>query len=152
MRSLKLIAVLAVLALLPSAAEAQTTITACYVPKSGSVYRVGVQGAPTECAKNHVEFSWESGVQQLYGFINTYSETATIDPGELGGATAYCPADRIPISGGFTVMGVYSGPVDVQVLSSVRLPASNAWIVVARNDGADPVEFRTDVQCIEYTP
>lgn len=152
MRHLKLIALLAVLALLPSAAEAQTTITACYVPKSGSVYRVKADGAPPACAKNHVEFSWETDTQPLYGYVNRYSDTVTIAPGAIVSAAAYCPADRMPISGGFTVLGIYGGPVDVQLLGSVRLDASNAWVVAARNDGTDPVDIRVDAHCIQYNP
>ena len=54
---------------LTSAAKAQTPVntvlTACYVPASGTVYRVGAQGLPGDCfSPTHVRFSWNSqGIQ-----------------------------------------------------------------------------------------
>lgn len=47
----------------PSAASAQQaaaadTIRACYVPASGTIYRIGVAGGPTACHANHVEMKW----------------------------------------------------------------------------------------------
>ena len=60
MRCLKIAAALALLALIPGAAQAQSTLTACYVPKSGTVYRIQAPGSPTKCSQNHVEFSWTS--------------------------------------------------------------------------------------------
>src|ERR1035437_5065079 len=54
---------------LTSAAEAQTptnaVIVACYVPASGTVYRIGVQGLPADClSADHVKFSWNAqGIQ-----------------------------------------------------------------------------------------
>lgn len=44
----------------PAAVEAQTAVyTACYVPSTGTVYRVGESGLPSACVKpEHVQFSW----------------------------------------------------------------------------------------------
>lgn len=47
----------------PSAAGAQQaaaddTIHACYVPASGTIYRIGVAGGPTACHGNHIEMKW----------------------------------------------------------------------------------------------
>ena len=47
----------------PSAARAQQaaaddTIRACYVPASGTIYRIGVAGSPTGCHGNHIEMKW----------------------------------------------------------------------------------------------
>ena len=44
MTRIRFAALLAALALVPAAAEAQSTITACYVPKTGSVYRIEAIG------------------------------------------------------------------------------------------------------------
>ena len=49
-----------------TAAEAQTPVnvvySACYVPASGTVYRVGEPGLPVDClSPGHVRFSWNSG-------------------------------------------------------------------------------------------
>lgn len=149
MRSLKLIAAVAALAVLPSVARAQTTITACYVPKSGSVYRIKVDGAPAKCAQNHVEFSWETGAEQLYGYVTQVEESVTIAAGAVGGATAACPEGSIAIAGGFLFAGDPSA-LNVQVLSSIRLNLTPGWFGSARNLGADPVEFEVHAQCIVY--
>lgn len=43
----------------PAGAAAQTTINGCYVPASGTVYRVGAPGTPSACvAASHVAFAW----------------------------------------------------------------------------------------------
>ena len=52
-----------VLAAIPSAARAQQaaaddTIRACYVPASGTIYRIGVAGGPSACHGNHIEMKW----------------------------------------------------------------------------------------------
>jgi len=50
-------------AAIPSAARAQQaaaddTIRACYVPASGTIYRIGVAGGPTACHGSHIEMKW----------------------------------------------------------------------------------------------
>jgi hypothetical protein len=52
-----------VLAVLPAAARAQQvaasdTIRACYVPASGTIYRIGVAGGPAACHGSHIEMKW----------------------------------------------------------------------------------------------
>ncbi|HEX9893937.1 MAG TPA: hypothetical protein VGA78_08425 [Gemmatimonadales bacterium] len=50
MSRIRLSMLVAIVALFPAArAQAQTTFTACYVPKSGTVYRIKVEGAPSKC-------------------------------------------------------------------------------------------------------
>lgn len=61
MRFLAATAVVSIaLGLAPSFAAAQTpTLRACYVPGSGTVYRIGAEGTPAAChSPKHVEFSW----------------------------------------------------------------------------------------------
>ena len=58
---LPLFSVLGALALLFVAAPsgAQATLSACYIPKSGTVYMIKQTGTPSEClSKQHVEFTW----------------------------------------------------------------------------------------------
>lgn len=48
---------------LPAAARAQQstvadTIRACYVPASGTIYRIGVAGGPAACHGGHIEMKW----------------------------------------------------------------------------------------------
>lgn len=57
------LALLGLAALAPAAAHAQQvtatdTIRACYVPASGTIYRIGVAGGPTACHGGHVEMKW----------------------------------------------------------------------------------------------
>ncbi|HEU5050936.1 MAG TPA: hypothetical protein VFU00_11460 [Gemmatimonadales bacterium] len=152
MRSLTLIAAVAALAVLPSVASAQTTITACYVPKSGSVYRIKVDGAPAKCAQNHVEFSWETGVQQMYGYVTTVDETITVQPGTLQAGAAYCGEGYLAISGGYMVMDQSDTGPNLQILTDTRLIANPGWVVSARNLGSEAAEIRIDVQCIQFNP
>ncbi|HEU0301490.1 MAG TPA: tail fiber domain-containing protein [Longimicrobium sp.] len=52
-------AVLALLVFAPAPAQAQTVIYACYVPSTGTVYRIKEPGIRQSCqTANHVEFSW----------------------------------------------------------------------------------------------
>ncbi len=47
---------------------APRVITACYIPSSGTVYRIKEPNTPTACQNRHVEFSWnEQGVQGIQG-------------------------------------------------------------------------------------
>src|ERR1041385_3201289 len=44
------------------AAAVGDSITACYVPASGTIYRIGLTGLPSSClAASHIRFSWSSG-------------------------------------------------------------------------------------------
>lgn len=57
---------LTMLWLLPGTMQAQAPdlFRACYVPKAGIVYRIGVPEAPAACRSDgHVEFSWTDGVE-----------------------------------------------------------------------------------------
>jgi hypothetical protein len=56
-----ILALLGLLALQPTAAVAQApdTLVACYVPASGTVYRIAAPGLPSDClAAEHARFSW----------------------------------------------------------------------------------------------
>jgi len=45
-----------------AAAMATTTVVACYVPTTGTMYRIGEPGLATNCfAPNHVRMEWSSG-------------------------------------------------------------------------------------------
>ena len=62
-------AALPVAASTPAVAQTTSLLHACYVPKSGTVYRIKTANAPAECIKaDHVEFSWnEQGIQGPVG-------------------------------------------------------------------------------------
>lgn len=57
---------LPVIAAAPSRAQAQAKFFACYVPSSGSTYRIKTPDTPSACTKaTHVEFSWTDGAGAL---------------------------------------------------------------------------------------
>jgi len=145
----RLFTLLAALALFPAAAHAQgtTTITACYVPKSGTVYRIKVEGSPGKCAQNHVEFSWETGGTGWGGY-STYSESFTIQPGDWDFNGVSCPAGTAPMSGGFAVHQPETA--NVTITSSQLIVIGFAWSVGVRNDGSEPAEVTVHAYCAAY--
>ncbi len=57
---------------LASAAAAQETFHACYVPEVGAVYMIKLQGLPQAClGSSHVEFSWTSASAPTDSSITT---------------------------------------------------------------------------------
>ena len=133
-RSFATLAALVLVAIAPKAVSAQqtlngeTTLYACYVPKSGTVYRIKVEGTPTKCAQNHVEFSWTTGgTTSLQVFQHGWMSI-----GLLGGETAEreiaCPAGSTPVSGGFD-----ADPAIVIERSVIYSLDPTKWAFRARN-------------------
>ena len=147
MNRIRLAAVLAALALMPAAAQAQT-ITACYVPKTGSVYRIKAADTPTTCKTNHVEFSWKAPAV-TYGMITTVTDSFTVQPGALGVGGADCPAGSVAISGGFLNMDPYNG--NFQVRMSLNHPQIPGWRVNGHNYGATPLKIVVQAYCAPVT-
>lgn len=146
MSRIRLVALVAALALAPTVAQAQaaTTMTACYVPKTGSVYRIKTDGAPDQCKNSHVEFSWLAPVV-AYGVITTVTEYFTAPAGQLGSGGVDCPAGSVPISGGFVVVDLYSG--NFQVRMSANHPQVPGWRVTGFNYGTTPLEVAVQAYC-----
>src|SRR5690606_16891181 len=84
---------LAVLMTLPASltgqeGDASAVLHACYVPASGTVYRIGVSGAPATCLDpTHVAFSWSvagpqgpAGPQGLQGAAGPAGPTGPAGP------------------------------------------------------------------------
>ena len=152
MKPSSIAAALALFALAPAAAHAQSTITACYVPKTGSVYRIEAAGAPEACKNGHVEFSWTSPAV-TYGPITTVSSALTLQP--LAGAVhvVACPAGSVPISGGYQIPVPTFTPPDFTVMMSVRTPDGTGWAVYARNDDGDSTQsLIVHAYCATVTP
>ena len=146
MSRMSIVALVAALVISPAAVQAQSTITACYVPKSGSVYRIKTEGAPSACKSNHVEFSWETGAQG-WGMYETHSENFTIQPGEEKMEGVLCPPGTAAMSGGFVVLG--SGD-KVRITSSHYQPIGNSWYVSAANDGPEPATVKVEAYCAVF--
>jgi hypothetical protein len=112
-------------AIVASAAEAAAqpapanVLHACYVPKTGSVYRIKVPNTPAQCdtKKGHVEFSWnEQGPQGAAGAAGPLSGYAIVTAmGPSAGfqlpsyAEAVCPTGTRVIGGGFQTMTSQAG-------------------------------------------
>jgi hypothetical protein len=84
----------------PAAADAQSVIHACYVPLTGTVYRIKEPGLRTACSSStHVEFSWTDGDGALrptgaskgnvLQFDGTQWQTVNPQSLGLGGVTGY---------------------------------------------------------------
>ena len=146
MSRIHLAALVAAVTLVPAAAQAQSTITACYVPKTGSVYRVKAEGAPDACKSNHVEFSWKVP-DVTYGAITTVTEAFTVQPGTLGGGGADCAPGSVAISGGYVPKTVQDFNQNFQVRLNANHPQTPGWRVTGFNYGTTPVEFIVQAYC-----
>ena len=149
MSRFRIAALLAAIALIPAAAEAQTTITACYVPKTGSVYRIEAAGAPEACRNGHVEFSWTTG-GPTWGNHTIVQAAFNLSAGEEKDAIVACPAGRVLVAGGYHISAGFL--VTIRRSSPAGQWPGMTWVVRARNDGAEPGLVYAYAQCAAYTP
>src|SRR5215204_5340026 len=95
---------LAVLVWTPTRASAQATLSGCYVPNSGTVYRIKADGLPDSCrSKQHVEFTWS--LQGPAGPAGPAGPTGPTGPQGVAG-----PAGGLTASG-FNVVESFSNAV-----------------------------------------
>lgn len=145
MHRIRIAALFAALALVPSMAHAQSTITACYVPKTGSMYRIQAEGVPDTCKQNHVEFSWQSGGTV---FTRRLSPGVVVTPNSFGQTTASCQAGEVAVGGGHHAE--LNGPVSVAA-SVPTHPESgwpgHGWFVDVRNIGSSNVTVYAHAIC-----
>ena len=117
-------AAIVLLSLTTTEVAAQATLTGCYVPNSGTVYRIKAADLPGAChSKNHVEFTWSlqgpqgptgpagpTGAQGPAGPAGglpagaiEYKGIAGTDvtPGGIGNVTVNCSTGKVPVGGGF---------------------------------------------------
>lgn len=142
-----------------SAQSGSTTLYGCYVPYSGTVYRIKAPKLPDSCrAPTHVEFSWNiqgppgpagaAGPQGPVGPIGPQGPAGvsgwvrvtrvfTVDPGQKGGARVTCPSGKKLLGGGATPGNV--------LLSG---PTSDAeWVVLVQNPNGAPTEYSAEILC-----
>ena len=137
---------LAALALIPGAAQAQT-ITACYVPKTGSVYRIQAPGAPDACKTNHAEFSWESGASGGgTTFTKRFAAPVVIAPNTFEKAFASCEAGETVTGGGFSTLPNLTVSVAVNAPTFGGL-YPESWFVDMRNLSSTDVTMSAYVIC-----
>ena len=143
----------AISAVVPSrTARAQTTTTpkvfyACYVPSSGTTYRIKEVDLKQECSKStHVQFSWTDGKSAVSQFFTTISESVhTLAPGTQELVVQPCPAGSQVVSGGhrFLIKGLPDFPF---VARSIPSDDGTAWEVIVNN----PVTSTTTVTFTVY--
>jgi hypothetical protein len=143
MSRIRIAAVLAALALAPAAAHAQSTITACYVPKTGSVYRVQAVGAPDACKPNHVEFSWASSGPT---FTKRWATPVLITPNTFEQAFASCEAGETVVGGGYATFPNLTVSVAVNAPTFGGLHPES-WFVDMRNLSSIDVTMSAYVIC-----
>jgi hypothetical protein len=120
----------------PAAAQSGPEFHACYVPGSGTVYRIKEPGLRQECSSpNHVAFSWkpegEPGTDGVLGYTIVTSDSGAITPEFLfGGRSADCPSGKRVLGGGASIttpnLG-FSGAWDIEVLQSYPGIDGTSW-------------------------
>ena len=148
MRCLKIAAALALLALIPGAAQAQSTLTACYVPKSGTVYRIQAPGSPSKCSQNHVEFSWTSAGAEPLQTLTTNTEAYEVAAGAADDRLIACEPGTLVISGGYDVTA--GGAFTVQ--QDHPQPGGSGWRLAVTNGSASPQQVIAYALCVDLTP
>ena len=151
-------AAVAVMVATPARASAQATLSGCYVPNSGTVYRIKASGLPDACrSKQHVEFTWSlqgpagppdlegkqarkdrlvpPAASRRHGVVVITMFTSVLAPGATGTAQPECPVGKIATGGGYETSNELN---PVQLLGS-RPVAKNsvpfAWTATVRNPG-----------------
>jgi hypothetical protein len=148
MRSLMIAAALAMLVLVPGSGEAQTTFQACYVPKSGTVYRIQVEGAPTKCSQNHVAFSWTSAGPEPLGTLTTNTTVYEVPPGATDNRLIPCEPGTLVVSGGYDV----SAGGAFTVRRDHPQPGGSGWRLEVTNGSAAPQIVIGFALCVDLTP
>jgi hypothetical protein len=161
-------AAVAVLVAAPSLAGAQS-LTGCYVPSSGTVYRIKAAGLPDSCRNaQHVEFTWSGqgpagpagpqgpvGPQGPAGPSGTISAAAVtvmshipdVPPG-TSLHSVQCPAGKVAISAGGKATNELSG---IQVIGSAPFQQNSVlvgWNFVVSNPLSVPAAAEFHVVCV----
>jgi hypothetical protein len=116
----------------PSIIDPSTTFHACYVPNSGTVYRIKTANTPATCTKpTHVEFSWSQSLTAEVTVVTKQFEV-TANQGQAG--VAECPFGTRLISGGY-FLGGFNLTTGMPVVYA-NSPSENGWYVGAYNIGS----------------
>lgn len=147
MSRIRIATLLAALALVPAAANAQSTITACYVPKTGSVYRIQALGAPDACKNGHVEFSWETGAPNgITGYQIRGSALTEIGGNSTFSVNSSCQSGEVAVGGGYGFTPAISG---VSAASNGPLVNGTGWTAMIANFSATPVSVYVWAVCVQ---
>ena len=134
-------------------ATAQATLSGCYVPNSGTVYRIKAAGLPDAChSKNHVEFTWSlqgppgpagptgpqgstgpAGGLAAAGRTLAVAVGTNLAPGETGQVNATCPVGKVATGGGFFA------PFHHVISAGPDAADPRTWSVVSTNTQTVPI-------------
>ena len=81
------------------AADLPLAITACYVPKKGSIYRIKTDDTPSACERGDVEFSWQAA--RAIAGMEFHGRVITI-PSD-GRYSVFCPEGQAAINFGWEI-------------------------------------------------
>ena len=166
------VVMLAAAALAPSRLVGQgapTVLYGCYVPNSGTAYRIKADGLPSDCrSKNHVQFTWSlqgppgpqgvpgpAGIQGVPGPAGpiagrvVVSEPGYANPGTTRVIVVTCPVGTRLMSGGFTKLA--NSNVDVFYNAPKQLGtdfSDTEWQIGLNNPTAFPQDFRGFAICV----
>jgi hypothetical protein len=132
---------------LPPQAAAQTVYYACYVPRSGAVYRIREYGVPRDCIDPaHVQFKWNEqgpqGPQGPAGGLAGYEAIQSpVTPVPAGSGqivvTARCPVGKVALGGGYSLGGDNGGRnLRVQYASVDNNRIATMYSVAVSNDAS----------------
>ena len=82
-------------------ADLPSTITACYVPKKGTIYRIKTADTLQECEKSDIQFSWQAAPVRAIAGMTFYGQAVTI-PSD-GRYTVFCPEGNAAINFGWEI-------------------------------------------------
>ena len=136
----------------PAALRAQTPTApkvfhACYVPSSGTTYRIKETDLKQECSKStHVQFSWTDGNQAA--LTELFTVTSTLQIAEAGQKffVQVCPANSRLIAGGHRVTA-YTGFERPFVSRSTPDDSGTGWAVNIMPATGSSVSFEVWVRC-----
>jgi hypothetical protein len=139
MRLLRLTSLLAValtctLSLAVGTAHAQT-ISACSADRSGSMYRVGIPGAPADCTKaSHTKATWNANGSSPDILVDSTSVAAPA--GAQFSESVQCPTGYMVIGGGYESSG---SPTTLSIWTSrpQYYPTYSFWQVRGYNASAN---------------
>jgi hypothetical protein len=163
----------AILAAAPAAVNAQTTTPktyyACYIPASGTVYRIKETNLKQACASTaHVSFSWtdggtpgpqgpkgdkgdtgEQGAPGAPGFTEIFDvlgEDVLLHSGHATNTSVECPDGTQAISGGYA----FSISNETMILRAAGpFKTGYGLSVLNYGDNVGDVQFRLSVRCVK---
>lgn len=142
--------VMAALTLSARPAEAQaneTTFYACYVPGSGTIYRIKSANTPAACKKStHIEFQWTDFLRAI-DYDITKQLNIAVNPGATYGASVECPLGSVAYTGGFVL-----DDAGLRVLASHPHTGDTAsslgrWVVRVKNESSTVGTFSIWARC-----